>query len=376
MTRSQLDFAFVLGSGFSSNAGMPTQAEFTEALLGGRGAEAGQSGSVVEFLRGFVSKAFNHGESAKAKHWPELEDLFTCVDLSANTGHNLGPTFNAGYLRTVRRALIYRIFTMLRERYKAAQEAKGLGLRELDGFFKRIPWAQSVFISTNWDTVLEEKLEEVQHVASFDYGCGAIAGNLHPDGLKRLKVEGSRAKVVKLHGSINWLYCDACRKVFWLPPGQSNKVAGQLLGERDWEIIEGRRRERIDPYLCIGCGADALGTRLATFSFRKALDFPMFEKSWFAAERWLRRAKTWVFVGYSLPAADFEFKFLLKRVQLSRENQPNFVLISKGEYANKTFDHYQHFFGRGFHRDKRNFFENGMTKDAISYILGCTDEVS
>jgi hypothetical protein len=44
----------------------------------------------------------------------------------------------------------------------------------------------------------------------------------------------------------------------------------------------------------------------------------MFERSWLSAERLLRQAKKWVFIGYSLPAADYEFKHLLKRVQLSR----------------------------------------------------------
>ena len=120
MTNPQLDWAFVLGAGFSGNAGIPIQEEFTEALLGGKGSSEGQNGGVVRFLRNFVSIAFNHLEDAKAQYWPELEDLFTCIDLSANTGHNLGATFTPGHLRTVRRALIYRIFTMLRERYGTA----------------------------------------------------------------------------------------------------------------------------------------------------------------------------------------------------------------------------------------------------------------
>ena len=256
---------------------------------------------------------------------------------------------------------------MLREKYGTAQKEKGAEWTDLDNFFRRIPWSSSVFISTNWDTVVEEKLEEVQKVGSFNYGCGAIAANLHPDGIKRQALTEPSANVIKLHGSINWLYCDACRKVFWFPAKQSNKVAGQLLREKDWKIIEGRPRDPMAPYLCFVCGADALGTRLATFSFEKAFDFPMFQRSWFAAERSLRRAKTWVFIGYSLPAADFEFKFLLKRIQLSRRNRPDFVLISKGKSADKTFDRYQHFFGRGFR--KENFFEEGIAEKAISYIL-------
>ena len=55
----------------------------------------------------------------------------------------------------------------------------------------------------------------------------------------------------------------------------------------------------------------------------------MFEKSWSSAERLLRNAEKWVFIGYSLPAADYEFKHLLKRVQLFR-TPPEFVVITGG----------------------------------------------
>jgi NAD-dependent SIR2 family protein deacetylase len=368
MEQPSLAYAFILGAGFSRNAGIPIQEDFTEALLGGRGSGHGSSGSIVRFLRSFVSKAFGHLQDAKAKYWPEMEDLFTCVDLSANTGHNLGRDFDAAYLRTVRRALIYRIFTMLREKYGAAQREQSQEWKELDMFFRRIPWGESAFISTNWDTVVEEKLLETRCIENFHYGCGALPSALHPEGLRRQDLGGEHAKIVKLHGSINWLYCDSCRRTFWFPAIQSNKVAGQLLGEKDWNIIESGRVVSIDPYLCTECESKALGTRLATFSFAKALEFPMFQKSWFTAERYLRESRTWVFIGYSLPAADFEFKFLLKRIQLSRVNQPKFIVISKGKYAEKTYHQYQHFFGQGVNREE-NFFDNGLTRVAVSHIL-------
>jgi hypothetical protein len=75
------------------------------------------------------------------------------------------------------------------------------------------------------------------------------------------------------------------------------------------------------------CTTVPLTTRIATFSFLKALDFPMFERSWQSAERLLRNADKCVFIGHSLPSADYEFKHLLKRVQLSRGEPPEFVVI-------------------------------------------------
>jgi hypothetical protein len=113
----------------------------------------------------------------------------------------------------------------------------------------------------------------------------------------------------------------------------------------------------------------ALTTRIATFSFLKALDFPMFERSWLSAERALRNADKWVFIGYSLPPADYEFKHLLKRVQLSRETPPQFVVITGGpkEDCDRIYANYQGFFGRGIKKNKKKtFFPDGLSDEAIA----------
>jgi hypothetical protein len=109
-----------------------------------------------------------------------------------------------------------------------------------------------------------------------------------------------------------------------------------------------------------------LGTRFATFSYRKALDFPMHERSWDSAEHLLRAAKTWIFIGYSLPAADYEFKLLLKRVQLSRSPDPHVVLMTGGgpEAADRTERSYQRFFGPSI----ATVFKDGLDADARRYL--------
>ena len=45
---------------------------------------------LLAHLGKFIHDAFDHNESAKAKYWPNLEDVFTNIDLAANTGHHLG----------------------------------------------------------------------------------------------------------------------------------------------------------------------------------------------------------------------------------------------------------------------------------------------
>ncbi len=361
MTRKRLESVYILGAGFSRHAGMPLQAEFTEALLSGKGAGTGSSGKVVQFVRDFVRDVFYHSPSASARYWPELEDLFTCLDLSVNTGHHLGADYSPAKLRVVRRALIYRIITMLREKYIAARKARGEEWCDLEKYMKTIDVPSSAFICTNWDTVLEAALADLFKLEDFDYGCGAVKAyfpSAYELGIRE-DSETFGAPVIKIHGSTNWLYCDNCRRILWFSPTQSIGVAAQLLRKSDWQIIDSEKEYTPIIHECPRCSVDSLGTRLATFSYLKALDFPMFQKSWFSAEAILRDAKRWVFIGYSLPAADFEFKFLLKRVQRSRRYSVSFVVISGGDGADRAFWNYEKFFGKAI-RKGETFFDRGL----------------
>jgi hypothetical protein len=145
-----------------------------------------------------------------------------------------------------------------------------------------------------------------------------------------------------------------------------------LFKERDWKTVNdfiGRGGDqRIADWRCPSCGASALSTRLATFSYRKALNFPMYERSWLSAERLLRQSKTWIFIGYSLPEADYEFKHLLKHVQLARRVPPMMILITGGDGAERTRLNYQKFFGPKITPLSRTYFSNGLTTPAMNRL--------
>ncbi len=367
-----IDRVFVLGAGFSKHAGPPLQTRFTDALLRARGFKPGPSRSIVRFLGEFIHDAFDHGKSSDALFWPELEDIFTCVDLSANSGHYLGPNWSPAQLRTVRRALIVRIIRMLGQEYERARRRRDPDWRSLTEFLKNVTLESSAFVSLNWDTVLERRLGEINPNVGFTYGNHVLPSCFPSSGYV---VESSPqassiiVPVVKIHGSINWLYCDNCRQVFWFPPEDFAKIADQLLTEQERIQIDKKRHKKMHQWRCRRCQGIPLGIRIATFSYRKALDFPLFQKSWFLAEQLLRKAAKWIFVGYSLPAADYEFKHLLKRVQLSRKSLPDLFLVTGGgkDAATRTYQNYQKFFGRSI-RKGINVFPNGLDKAAIEGI--------
>jgi len=213
-------------------------------------------------------------------------------------------------------------------------------------------------------------LAELRKVVNFDYKCGAVAAQFKAKGKaiskRELPDDAKMVPRVKIHGSVNWLYCDNCRRLYWFPPEDAIKVALQLVTHKEGKKLKLARLQDCERWRCPICTEVPLTTRIATFSFLKALDFPMFERSWLSAEDLLRQAKKWIFIGYSLPAADYEFKHLLKRVQLSRAEPPEFEVITGGTLSDTeyTYANYQRFFGRGIKKGE-NFFPDGLSEAAI-----------
>ena len=73
------------------------------------------------------------------------------------------------------------------------------------------------------------------------------------------------------------------------------------------------------------------------------------------------------FYWLSLPSADYEFKYLLKRIQISRTTRPDIVLVTGGSDPDATYRNYQRFFGRIMDR-KHGYFPNGLSSDTVEQI--------
>ncbi|RWR09178.1 hypothetical protein [Paenirhodobacter populi] len=363
----------IVGAGFAFNAGLPLASAFTSSLLNlSRLKIDGPSNALVKFVEGFVDKTFAEGRSAGPRDWPDLEDLFTLVDLSANTGHHLGE-YSASDLRLVRRAMIVRMIRMLSQAYYRRQQNPDNDWQLLKEMLSGFDTDRTAVLSMNWDTVIEAGLARAQHIYDVEYGCEAVGADFDGKGeLRRRTRKGTRTvHLTKPHGSVNWLYCDSCRKVYWVPPSSVTKVADTLFRRQDWDAVKRITRltqsHSIRNPACPHCRVKSLGTRFATFSYRKALDFPMHSASWRTAETHLRDAVNWIFFGYSMPSADFEFKYLLKRVQLAEPIRPRITVITGGDGADETELRFTRFFG-GDVAGERRFFKQGLTEEVLDHL--------
>lgn len=335
----------VLGAGFSNNAGLPTQAELSNALLtpppNGYRLEA----AIAVILKAFLGDVFGCHDFDNPDKLPSFEDIFTCIDLSANSGHQLGG-YDPRKLRAIRRMAVHKVLYELNSKYRESS-----AIRNLLDLNKDAPVA---FVATNWDIVLEKQLSALDLGADIDYCCDATDWDETP--------EGNRATIpiCKMHGSANWLCCDKCKHLFYSLGSKLSISANAFLERKDFELfadllhahvdlaalIEGVRKEE-----CRFC-RHPLSSHIATFSYRKSFRTHVYPSIWYQAERLLADSERWVFIGYSLPDADYEFKHLLKTAQLRRDGNRSGsgswidVVYKEGE-GDGTKDRFARFFGSG-----------------------------
>jgi len=338
---SKPKLALILGSGFSKDAGLPTTAGIPSKFLAtpdNKVLKDELENEISNILRRFWIKVFGYRDGAIP---PSLEDHFTILDLAANSGHHLGNYYSPKKLRAIRRMSIHRVFPLVTfGRRKRPHIRKMLFL--LDKKF------ELSIVSLNWDIVAESHLEKYSDLPKIHFYYPVKAYALTGQ-LARALWPHVGIPLIKVHGSTNWVYCDACRRIY------AGRVASTALNRKtflepdDFRLFDvkaeltAQLEELSDDRDCPHCGT-VLAGRVATFSYRKAFSITQFHTIWERAHSALRNADIWLFIGYSMPEADYEFKHLLKSAQLGRRNK-NWTakVVLKGDSAAEK--RYKNFFG-------------------------------
>jgi SIR2-like domain len=248
------------------------------------------------------------------------------LDLAANTGRNIGPEYPPRKLRAIRRLSIHRVFQILDQKFRHSQAIEQL-LRSL------LQASELTIVSTNWDIVVENHLRRM--AAPYWYG-------LQVENLTGIEMPSEGMTLLMLHGSANWIYCDSCRRLYvgQSDDGKAALRAGIYLNTDDFRQLSPDNNDVInlvhqiprEAKKCNHCGS-RLGARIATFSYRKEVSIPQFQAVWQKAYCVLRDSDAWLFIGYSLPEADFEFRHLLKSAEkaVAGHAQKNIRVILKGD---------------------------------------------
>ena len=289
-----------------------------------------------EFRVAFPEAGAKGAQPPLDDEYPPLPLLLSLLDTSIDRRDSLSPKWPLSELVRVRHAVEYAIFGVVNEKVGLRRSAPGekLHQRLLEKVFGN--QAPPQVISLNYDILVDNAMIRSQGAAvSFpDYGCNIRM----PEG------QDTFGRLLKLHGSLNWLYCPACQRLELLVNRARKRTEPTPARMYDVMRVLGKR------VTCTNCGSLSHPV-LVTPTHMKDYRNPHITSVWYEAHQMLRNVDHVVFVGYSLPENDVEVIYLLKR-GLRQVKPENMTVIEKDDQRRDLSDHpvgrrYRAIFGDG-----------------------------
>jgi len=357
---------YVLGAGFSMDSGAPSQAQIIQNIYQlNEQSDSKKNAKAKPWLKMMDSFLSNQLlVSEKEKHFYTLEDIYTPIDKSLTEMVSFRE-FTPIELLELKDALNRLVILAIRESISKSKKDKSTIeqfarhlVKHCKGRLQNEMNDTMSVITTNWDIMLdnaiysilcsEPKPKGMAFLGVIDYCCyisslDEKAADITP-GLYALGKGGYNIKLLKLHGSLNWLQCPKCQRLY---VSLHKKFAGGYVYSRMYcRHCEKNFKQKEH-------SSNQLRISLITPTFLKDLSNIQNKLIWQNAGLELSEASTVVFIGYSLPHADFEFKQLLSRM-IPSETRIEVVLTEyddpgkcEGRYQYQTAGYrYKNFFSQ------------------------------
>lgn len=353
---------YILGAGFSVDAGAPTQAAIMRNVFelhreDPDNFEKTKFEEFTSFLKNQLNINSDEFDSV------DLEDIFTPLDRCLADGSQFRG-ISLDKIMKVRESAFYIIGRTIQLLLNKTHKSKNY----IDSFADHLTRLSSEragvrykrndpvsVISTNWDILLDNSIyssiQRNNHNAVVDYCC-YISSQDRSDisvtpGLEKLGQGGFNVKLLKLHGSLNWLQCPRCARLY------AKFFEKQSMHSFD-DTLSCRHCDKNFPE---EDGNHLLTSNLIMPTYLKNLSNPQYRIIWQNAGIEISEAEKIVFIGYSLPHADFEMRQLLSR--MTRKNAKIHVVDYKSEECRDSIiHHWRKFFGK---RDITFSFDGAMS---------------
>jgi hypothetical protein len=338
---------YILGAGFSMPAGFPKQADLFAGLVN-KLSDFSEDQFISFDIKASISHFLTRGGFLREDNIVftiSLEDLFTLLDQTiADRNSFVGLDWLE--LVKVRDSLIRGVLGLLHscahkhisgeeQRFKLL--AANLISARIDAGKEDDPFA---IISLNWDSLVEDSLYWVLRMAG---AIGETQGNFgqtpladidycvyttplpnspHTPSTKQKASGIYNIKLLKMHGSSTWLRCP-CSNLVYTGLGMTEPAYDIYVKPRVSPFIQQHldAREENSPAV--------LEPYIITPTFAKVFDLPHIQTTWHNAFIELREADDIVFIGYSLPDADYHFRALLRRAV--RSTTPIKVILHESD---------------------------------------------
>ncbi|WP_321430846.1 SIR2 family protein [uncultured Methanolobus sp.] len=276
----------------------------------------------VKMVKEYLSDIYHN--NCEISNLPTFEEVLGPIDIALQKQENMSPKWDVKKLSTLRDNLIYCICSVL---YEKLQNPRGYHHDFVDNLLTMYPgrWNKCSFISLNYDILLDNALTKLGDggASNIDLNYGIRfrnekhrrSGHQNDDTWSVPRVKN--VPLLKLHGSLNWIYCPTCNSI---------KITPKRKGIVD-DIF--KDSEPCDSPFCKD-GASEQKPIVVPPTFTKAYENPFLVSIWLQAEKVLQNATRIYFIGYSMPEADIHIQYLLKR-SLFRQNgiHPKIIIIDK-----------------------------------------------
>lgn len=345
---------FVLGAGFSKNENAPLQSEIIKEIFKIKSRElVPDFRQIYTWYRDDFKRFLSDTMFIDEAHFGSLrlEDIYTPIDrciIDNLAFRNIAPKDLIELRQKINGLIIIMMdYKLHLTRTKDSHIEKFtdylIALRTKHR--KGDPFA---ILSTNWDILLDDSLRrKMPHSEGVvDYCCNPSAyDDKEPivPGLTALEKDLYNIKLLKLHGSMNWLQCKRCQRLFVT---FFEKIAiGEYVNKPVCRECEINFKNELTPD-----GGAFLSSLLIMPTLLKDLNNFQLKLIWQNAGIELSEASTIVFMGYSFPMADFELRQLLARNVRHKSNIE--VVLSIGDkptesnYFTSAENRYRTFFGK------------------------------
>lgn len=304
------DVLFVLGAGTSHPDGVPLQRHILPIIL--NDGEIGNS-EIGKIVIQFIKDNFVYDEVSK--DYPHLESVFLYLDYFIRQNESLSKAYPNSSIHEIKEYLIKLIHHIVN---KQTDQKSSVYHKFWDAVEKRN--TNISVITLNYDTLLEQAFEHLYnrvgyidyaiHLMNYDKSKELSFFNFWINPLKPITTEINSNpvpfKIIKLHGSLNWKYCNCCNQTLLTP---WDRAIDLNKGKLTW--YSEKANENFE-YICPldGTGFETL---ILTPSFAQNLNRQVITQLMSEAGREIRSAKKIVFIGYSLSNADVHVKALFKK---------------------------------------------------------------
>jgi NAD-dependent SIR2 family protein deacetylase len=213
-------------------------------------------------------------------------------------------------------------------------------------------------ITTNWDTLIELyfRKNNIQYDLSLNdcyYHFDVNSTNIQNINNKNI---ANYIKLIKIHGSINWLKCLNCGTILIIEKIQNSMF---LFNDNNEEVCPVCEYHASDNEIL-------LQPEIITPSMTKSFDNQLYRNLWRSARNELVNAEKIIFIGYSFPIADYEFRHLLQKniphtatidVILYKNDNPTRV-TKKNEHLKFLLPEKR--FKESFYKNNIEFFYDGF----------------